>query len=96
MATSTPTNTSPTDHANLREIVTSKTLSTDEKIALLKERELDLREVLVAADEGMAEGDAPVGDTAEDPGVALRNVHDALESLGAEAEVNASPTKLGG
>ena len=91
MTTPAPTNTNPTAQTNLREIVDSKKLSTEEKIALLKERELDLREILVAAEEGMTREEHP-----DDPGVALRNVHDALEKLGADTTVSAAPTKLGG
>lgn len=87
----TPTNTDPTAHANLREIVDSKKLTAEEKITLLQERELDLREILVAAEEGMTRDDSP-----DDPGVALRHVHDALEKLGAEPATTAAPTKLGG
>lgn len=91
MTTVTPTNTNPTTHANLREIVDSRTLSVDEKIKLLQERELDIREILVAAEEGMTKDD-----NRDDPGVALRQVHDALEKLGAEPSSNAAPNKLGG
>jgi hypothetical protein len=91
MTAITPTNTNPTTQANLQEILDSSTLSVDEKIKLLQERELDLREILVAADEGMTRGDH-----SDDPGVALRNVHDALEKLGAEPATTAAPTKAGG
>ena len=91
MTTAIPTNTNPTTQANLREILDSPKLSVDEKIKLLQERELDLREILVAADEGMT-----TSDSHDDPGVALRNVHDALEKLGAEPTITAAPTKAGG
>ena len=89
MATNLPSNTNP--HANLREIVDSPKLSIEEKIKLLQERELDLREILVAAEEGMTRDDNP-----DDPGVALRQVHDALQKLGAEPAITATPTKAGG
>lgn len=88
MAMNIPTNSS---HANLNEIVDSPTLSVAEKIKLLHERELDLREILVAAEEGMTKADS-----ADDPGVALRRVHDALEKLGADPAKTAAPTKAGG
>ncbi len=88
--TDLPTNTNPTTATNLREIVDSKKLSVEEKIKLLQERELDLREILVAAEEGMT------SDNPDDPGVALRQVHDALEKLGSESAVTAAPTKAGG
>jgi hypothetical protein len=91
MAANNSTNTSPTAHVNLLEIVECPTLSVEEKIKLLQERELDLREILVAAEEGMTRDDNP-----DDPGVALRHVHDALQKLGAEPATTAAPTKAGG
>ncbi len=86
-----PTDPSPTTPAGLREIVDSQKLSVDEKIKLLQERELDLREILVASEEGMTRSDSP-----DDPGVALRHVRDALQKLGADPATTAAPTKAGG
>ncbi|MDR3527817.1 MAG: hypothetical protein P4L57_11095 [Rhizomicrobium sp.] len=89
MAQTIPSNTNI--HATLREIVDSPKLSTEEKIKLLQERELDLREILVAAEEGMTKDD-----NRDDPGVALRQIHDALQALGCEPALTAAPTKAGG
>ena len=91
MSANSSTSASSTAHANLREIVESATLSVEEKIKLLQEHELDLREILVAAEEGMTRDDNP-----DDPGVALRHVHDALQKLGAAPATTAAPTKAGG
>ncbi len=76
---------------SLRDIVESETLSVAEKITLLQEREFDLREILVAAEEGMTKAD-----DRDDPGVALRRVQAALKDLGAEPASTAAPTKAGG
>jgi len=73
-----------------REIVDDVDLSTPEKIELLQEWEMDLRGILVAAEEGMTR-DAP-----SDPGVTLRRVHAALEELGASPAAATAPTKAGG
>jgi hypothetical protein len=66
-------------------------LTTDEKIALLREREQDVRELMVAEEENMG------GDQARDQplGDALGDIRAALASLGAERRAAAAPTKHG-
>jgi len=90
------TDTGAASRASLRDIVEAKNLSVEEKIKRLQERELDLRQILVAAEEGMMQGDDPKYRGQEDPGVALRRVQEALKDLGAESVATPSPTKAGG
>jgi hypothetical protein len=75
-----------------RDIVISNDLSLEQKIKLLREWEIDLRELQVAAEENMA-GDASSGSTAE----LLRQCRRALAGLGvAEGDSGGAPTKQGG
>jgi len=75
-----------------RDILDRRDLSAEDKIKLLKEWELDLRQLQVASEENMA-ADASVGATAE----LLQECRLALASLGAaEADGGGAPTKQGG
>jgi len=68
-------------------VLSSEELSRDDKIALLRQWELDLREGMVADEENMP---------AAEPGpVNLDDVLDALRRLGAETEFRDVPTKHG-
>ena len=68
-------------------VAASKTLSTDDKIAILRRWEYDARELEVAEEENMG-GDAPD---------VLDEVLQALRSLDAESESgDSAPTKQGG
>ena len=71
-------------------VVASTEFSQDEKVALLKQWEVDLRLLMVAADENMAPGP---GDRSGDQ---LRQVHAALAELGVESGDEGAPTKTGG
>jgi len=73
-----------------QEIVDAEDLSTPEKIDLLRNWELDLRSILVAAEEGMTR-DRPGG-----TGETLGHVRSALEALGASNKDAAAPNKAGG
>jgi phage portal protein BeeE len=79
------------DHPN--EIVGSAELSQPQKVKLLRQWELDLRENLVASEENMT-AILPEGSSAE----LLRGVRKALLALGAENhhDEKAAPTKTGG
>ena len=73
-----------------RAIEQAQDLSTHEKIELLRNWELDLRQILVASEEGM---------NRDQPGRAsetLREVQFALDALGATNEDAAAPNKAGG
>ena len=72
------------------DIVAARDLSAAEKIKLLQEWETDLREILVAAEEGMTR------DSPDDPGVQLSNIRAALDQLGAPPPTASAPTKAGG
>lgn len=91
LTTNPPPN--PTRWTTLRDILDADA-APEKKIARLKELELDLRQILVAAEEGMARGEDPKSIGEDDPGVALRRVQDALSELGAEPPP-AAPTKAG-
>ncbi len=68
-------------------IVRSKALSRTQKIAVLRQWEYDLRERMVAAEEGMGDGDAAL----------LSRISQALAALDARPdEGDAPPTKQGG
>ena len=72
-------------------------LEKPQKIALLKQWEEDLRELLVASEENMLDGAARPGQTAE----LLRGVRRALIALAGEyavpgKDVGGAPTKAGG
>jgi hypothetical protein len=71
-------------------IVEARDLSTPEKIELLRNWDLDLRQILVASEEGM---------NRDQPGRAsdtLREVQSALDALGAAKGDTAAPNKAGG
>ena len=75
-----------------RDILDSHDLSSEQKIKLLKEWEIDLRELQVASEENMT-GDASSGTTAE----LLRECRLILAKLGAtDGDSGAAPTKQGG
>lgn len=76
------------------DIVNNDDLATEQKIKLLKEWEVDLRQMLVASEENM-QSDTKPGTTAD----TLMKVSKALETLGSHSAVStehAAPTKLGG
>lgn len=78
-------------YAHPRAIVEARDLTTARKIELLKQWEIDLRQLQVASEEGMT-GEGR-GQTAE----LLRAVHVALTDLGVEASGDSgAPTKTGG
>jgi len=70
-----------------REVLERDELTTDEKIAVLREREQDVREQMVAEEESMG--------TEQALGDALREITAALETLGAERQPSPAPTKHG-
>lgn len=72
------------------DIVTASDLSPDEKKKLLRDWERDLREVLVASEEGMTR------DTPSDAGEVLRQVRLSLDRLGATEPEAVAPDKAGG
>ena len=74
-----------------RDVLDRGGLTTDEKIALLRECEQDVRELMVAEEENMR------GDQTSDQalGDELRDIHAALASLGADRRAAAAPTKHG-
>ncbi len=72
------------------DIVAARDISVAEKIKLLQDWETDLREILVAAEEGMTR------DSPDDPGVQLSNIRVALDQLGAPPPTASAPTKAGG
>ena len=72
------------------DIVAARNLSVTEKIKLLQDWETDLRQILVAAEEGMTR------DNPDDPGVQLSNIRAALDQLGAPPPTASAPTKAGG
>ncbi len=72
------------------DVVETHDFSAAEKIKVLQDWETDLREILVAAEEGMTR------DHPDDPGVQLGNVRAALEQLGAPPSAASAPTKAGG
>ena len=72
------------------DVVRAEGLSDQDKIKLLQDWETDLREILVAAEEGMTR------DHPDDPGVQLRHVRAALDELGAADLSATAPTKAGG
>lgn len=69
------------------DVLAREDLSRDEKVELLRQWELDLREGMVAEEENMS--------AAEPLAVTLDAVLDALRSLGAESECRGVPTKHG-
>ena len=70
-----------------KDVLTREDLSRDEKVELLRQWELDLREGMVAEEENMP--------AAEPSAVTLDEVLDALRVLGAESEFQNVPTKHG-
>jgi hypothetical protein len=68
-----------------KDVLTREDLSRDEKVELLRQWELDLREGMVAEEENMP---AP-----QPSAVTLDEVLDALRALGAESEFQNVPTK---
>jgi hypothetical protein len=74
-----------------RDILDGHDLLPDQKIKLLKEWELDLRELQVASEENMT------GDTSGATAELLRECRLALAKLGAtDGDSGAAPTKQGG
>jgi hypothetical protein len=71
------------------DVLKTSDLSAAEKIDLLQDWETDLREILVAAEEGMA-------GRRDDPADQLREIHAALQKLGASRSTTRAPTKAGG
>ena len=74
-----------------RSILAADDLTREQKIALLKQWETDLRLLLVASEENMT-GDAAPGATAE----LLQECRRALAKLGATDGGGGAPTKQGG
>jgi len=72
------------------DVVAASNLSVAEKIKLLQDWETDLREILVAAEEGMTR------ESPDDPGVQLSNIRAALDQLGVPPPTASAPTKAGG
>jgi hypothetical protein len=70
-----------------RDVLARDDLSRDEKLRLLRQWELDLREGMVAEEENMP--------AAEPAAVTLDEVLDALRALGAESEFRGVTTKHG-
>ncbi|MGD2111877.1 MAG: hypothetical protein PVI50_00715 [Gammaproteobacteria bacterium] len=70
-----------------RQLLSRDDLTREQKIALLREWEFDLRERMVAEDENMS--------SAEPAGVTLADVLEALEILGAASESHPVPTTHG-
>lgn len=74
------------------DVLDSPDLSSEQKIKLLREWEIDLRELQVASEENMT-GEATPGATAE----LLRECRRALARLGAtDGDGGGAPTKQGG
>jgi hypothetical protein len=69
------------------ELLLREDLGRDEKIALLRQWELDLREAMVAEEENMGSDEAGT--------VSLDEVLEALRSLGAESQFHDVTTKHG-
>ena len=74
-----------------RDVLDSPDLAPEQKIKLLREWEIDLRELQVASEENMT-GDAAPGATAE----LLQECRRALAKLGATDGGGGAPTKQGG
>ncbi|MGE0733570.1 MAG: hypothetical protein AB7G15_03290 [Alphaproteobacteria bacterium] len=73
------------------DIVGAGDLSKSQKVALLRQWEIDLRQLMVASDENMPE--TPARNLA---GERLQRVHAALAQLGAESDPDqGAPTKAG-
>lgn len=72
------------------DIVRAPDLSPDEKRELLRDWEIDLREVLVASEEGMTRS------SPGDVGEILRQVRLGLDELGARGSDTPAPNKAGG
>lgn len=75
-----------------QDILDDEDLATEQKIELLKEWEIDLRQLMVASEENMPSTKS--GHTAD----MLSKVSKALTELGSQSEVKserAAPTKLG-
>jgi hypothetical protein len=70
-----------------KDVLAREDLSRDEKIELLRQWELDLREGMVAEEENMP--------PSEPLTITLDEVLDALRTLGAESEFHDVPTKHG-
>lgn len=76
-----------------QDVLASEELTRDQKVRVLKEWELDLRELQVATDENMPDEKAPAGRNAE----LLRACRLALADLGvADGDSGGAPTKQGG
>lgn len=71
-----------------QDIVNAVDVPTDKKIELLRDWEMDLREVLVASEEGMTRN-------ASDAGEVLRQVRLSLDKLGASDTETHAPNKAG-
>lgn len=70
-----------------KDVLTREDLSREEKVELLRQWELDLREGMVAEEENMP--------PSEPLTITLDEVLDALRTLGAESEFQDVPTKHG-
>ena len=75
---------------NPRAILEAQDLSKHEKVELLWNWELDLRQILVASEEGMNR------DQPGRAGETLREVQSALDALGVSKEDAGAPNKAGG
>jgi len=73
--------------ASPKDLLGRDDLGREEKLEILRQWELDLREGMVAEEENMP--------ASEPPSVTLEEILDALRSLGAESEFNDVPTKHG-
>lgn len=76
-----------------QDILNDEDLATEQKIKLLKEWEIDLRQLMIASEENM-----PSGSKSGSTGEMLMKVSKALSTLGSESEATKEhpPTKLGG
>lgn len=76
-----------------QDILDDEDLATEQKIKLLKEWEIDLRQLMIASEENMPSDNKP-GTTAD----TLMKVSKALSTLGSKSEAAKEhpPTKLGG
>ena len=83
----TPAERGPKDFGSPESLLASDELTREQKIAILRQWELDLREIMVAEEENMA--------AAEPPRISLDEVLNALDQLDAAPEAHPVPTKHG-
>jgi hypothetical protein len=78
---------SPKDFGSPESLLANDELTREQKIAILRQWELDLREIMVAEEENMS--------AAEPARMSLDEVLNALDQLGAAPEAHPVPTKQG-